>query len=102
MPYKHEESAVLDSQESRIKPPPLYKVMLLNDDYTPMEFVVVVLEQFFGKSREQATQLMLIVHREGMAVCGVYPRDLAETKVDRVIAFAREHHHPLQCVIEEN
>lgn len=74
---------------------------MLNDDYTPMEFVVVVLQKFFGKGREQATQIMLKVHHEGRGVCGVYPRDLAATKVDQVSQYARQHQHPLQCVMEE-
>jgi ATP-dependent Clp protease adaptor protein ClpS len=102
MATKHQNGTVLDAQESKVKPPPLYKVLLLNDDYTPMEFVVVVLESFFAKSREQATQIMLKVHREGMGVCGVYPHDIAAVKVDQVISFARQHQHPLQCVMEEN
>ncbi|MDZ7652074.1 MAG: ATP-dependent Clp protease adapter ClpS [Burkholderiaceae bacterium] len=83
------------------KPPPLYKVMLLNDDYTPMEFVVGVLQKFFGKGREQATQIMLKVHHEGRGVCGVYPRDVAATKVEQVCSYSRQHQHPLQCVMEE-
>ena len=81
--------------------PPMWQVVLLNDDYTPMEFVVVVLQTFFSMNRERATQVMLAVHREGMGVCGVYPRDIATTKVEQVIAYAREHQHPLQCVMEE-
>ena len=76
--------------------------MLLNDDYTPMEFVVQVIETFFGKNREQATSLMLQVHTEGSAICGVYPRDVAETKVRQVSDRARENQHPLQCLLEEN
>lgn len=88
--------------DTRLKPPPLYKVLLLNDDFTPMEFVVIVLQRFFSKSREQATQIMLKVHNEGAGVCGIYPRDVAETKVQQVTSFAREHQHPLQCVMEEN
>jgi ATP-dependent Clp protease adaptor protein ClpS len=80
----------------------LYKVMLLNDDYTPMEFVVATIQRFFGKSREQATQIMLKVHRDGMGVCGVFPKDVAATKVELVLAYAREHQHPLQCLMEEN
>lgn len=84
---------------TRLKPPPLYKVKLLNDDFTPMDFVVEVLEKFFNKTREQATQLMLQVHNEGSAVCGVYPLDLAETKVRQVTTLARDNQHPLQCVI---
>jgi ATP-dependent Clp protease adaptor protein ClpS len=76
--------------------------MLLNDDYTPMDFVVAVLEKFFAKNREQATQIMLKVHRDGVGVCGVYPRDIATIKVEQVASFARQHQHPLQCVMEEN
>jgi ATP-dependent Clp protease adaptor protein ClpS len=85
-----------------IKPPPLFKVLLLNDDFTPMDFVVQILQGFFSKSREQATQIMLKVHNEGAGICGVYPRDVAETKVQQVTGFAREHQHPLQCVMEED
>lgn len=94
----------LQEQEgnTRLKPPPLFKVLLLNDDYTPMEFVVNVLQRFFSKSREQALQIMLKVHNEGVGVCGVYPHEVAETKVQQVIVLAREHQHPLQCVMEEN
>jgi ATP-dependent Clp protease adaptor protein ClpS len=95
-------SVTLEPERQRIKPPPLYKVMLLNDDYTPMDFVVVVLEKFFRMSREQATLVMLKVHRQGRGVCGVFPRDLAVTKVEQVGAFARRHQHPLACVMEEN
>ena len=80
----------------------MFKVLLLNDDFTPMDFVVVVLEKFFSLSREQSTQVMLKVHREGKGVCGVYPRDVAATKVEQVGAFARRHQHPLACVMEEN
>jgi ATP-dependent Clp protease adaptor protein ClpS len=86
---------------AEIIPPPMFKVMLLNDDYTPMEFVVMVLQKFFGMSREKATQVMLKVHREGIGVCGVYPHDIASTKVQQVAAYARRHQHPLQCVMEE-
>jgi ATP-dependent Clp protease adaptor protein ClpS len=94
--------AVLLPEKSRVKPPPMFKVLLLNDDFTPMDFVVVVLEKFFGLSREQSTTVMLKVHREGKGVCGVYPRDVAATKVEQVSAFARRHQHPLACVMEEN
>jgi ATP-dependent Clp protease adaptor protein ClpS len=97
-----EESAVLAPQKSRVKPPPLFRVMLLNDDFTPMDFVVVVLEKFFAMGREQATVVMLKVHREGKGVCGLYPRDVAATKVEQVSAFARQHQHPLACVMEES
>jgi ATP-dependent Clp protease adaptor protein ClpS len=82
--------------------PPLYRVLLLNDDYTPMDFVVLVLEKFFSLNREQATVVMLKVHREGKGVCGVYPKDMAATKVEQVTAFARQQQHPLACVMEEN
>ena len=79
----------------------MFRVMLLNDDFTPMEFVVQVLEQVFAKNREQATQIMLKVHNEGAGLCGIYPRDIADTKVHQVAVLAREHQHPLQCVMEE-
>jgi ATP-dependent Clp protease adaptor protein ClpS len=95
------DGTVLETKKAKVKPPPLFKVILLNDDYTPMEFVVVVLQTFFGLTREQATQVMLKVHREGMGVCGVYPKDIATTKVEQVAAYARKHQHPLQCVMEE-
>ena len=86
-----------------VKPklPAMFKVLLLNDDYTPMEFVVEVIERFFNKTREQATQIMLQVHTEGVGVCGVYPQDIAETKMNQVLTLAKESQHPLQCVIEQ-
>lgn len=95
-------NALLEPQRSEVKPPPLYKVFLLNDDYTPMDFVVSVLERFFNMSREQATLVMLKVHREGKGICGVFPRDVAASKVEQVSAYARQHQHPLACVMEEN
>jgi len=90
-------------QEARpqLKRPPLYKVLLLNDDYTPMEFVVHVLEKFFSMGREKATQIMLQVHTQGVGVCGVYSRDVAETKVAQVNDFSYENQHPLKCTMEE-
>lgn len=94
-------STVLEKQEAKVKAPPMYQVVLLNDDYTPMEFVVTVLQKFFGMGREKATQVMLKVHRDGRGVCGVFPRDVAATKVEQVSSFSREHQHPLQCVMEE-
>lgn len=97
---KHDESAVSDTATTRPKPPSMYKVILLNDDYTPMEFVVDVIQRFFSKTREQATQIMLKVHTEGAGVCGVYPHDIAETKMNQVLDYAREHQHPLQCTME--
>src|SRR6266705_2120122 len=101
MSAQEHNGSVLEVEKTRVKPPPLYKVVLLNDDYTPMDFVVAVLQTFFTMSREQATQVMLKVHREGMGVCGVYPKDIAATKVEQVIAFSRKHEHPLQCLMEE-
>ena len=80
----------------------MFKVLLLNDDYTPMDFVVSVLQRFFSKDREQATRIMLKVHNEGRGLCGIYPRDIAATKVEQVATYAREHQHPLVCVMEEN
>lgn len=90
-------------QEARpeLKPPPMFKVVLLNDDYTPMEFVVIVLETFFAMSREQATRVMLHVHTQGKGICGVFTRDVAETKVTQVNAFSNAHQHPLMCAMEE-
>jgi ATP-dependent Clp protease adaptor protein ClpS len=96
------ESGVLEVEKQKVKPPPLYKVLLLNDDYTPMDFVIGVLQNFFGMTREQATQVMLKVHREGMGVCGVYPKDVAAYKVEQVLSYSRQHQHPLQCVMEES
>ena len=98
-PRQHGELAVKPAI-AKPKPPQMYKVMLLNDDFTPMEFVVAVIQRFFNKSREQATQIMLKVHTEGMGVCGVYPQDIAETKMQQVMESAREAQHPLQCVVE--
>jgi ATP-dependent Clp protease adaptor protein ClpS len=98
---QHKDDSVLEAKKAKLKLPPMYKVLLLNDDYTPMEFVVLVLQKFFGMTRERATQVMLKVHREGMGVCGVYPRDVASTKVQQVAAYSRKHQHPLQCVMEE-
>ena len=95
------DDTLLEAQRSKLQPPPMFKVMLLNDDFTPMEFVVLVLQKFFGMTRERATQVMLKVHKEGIGVCGVYPQDIAATKVQQVAAFARRHQHPLQCVMEE-
>lgn len=92
---------VLEVEKSRLKPPPMFKVILLNDDFTPMDFVVIVLQTFFSMNREQATQIMLKVHIDGAGVCGVYPNDVAITKVEQVVTFARQHQHPLRCVMEE-
>jgi ATP-dependent Clp protease adaptor protein ClpS len=92
---------VVEKQPQKVDPPPLFQVVLLNDDYTPMEFVVWVLQEYFSKDREQATQIMLKIHREGKGVCGVFSRDVAATKVDLVAAAARKSGHPLQCLMEE-
>jgi ATP-dependent Clp protease adaptor protein ClpS len=94
--------AALAPEKSKASTPPLHKVLLLNDDFTPMDFVIVVLEKFFNLSREQSIQIMLKVHREGKGVCGIYPFDIAATKVEQVSAFARQHQHPLACVMEIN
>lgn len=92
---------VTTKTRTKTQRPSLYKVLLLNDDYTPMEFVVHVLERFFGKSREDATRIMLLVHHKGVGVCGVYTFEVAETKVAQVIEFSRQHQHPLQCTMEK-
>lgn len=99
---KPQYSDELAIQESRpkLQKPPLYKVILLNDDYTPMEFVVVVLQKFFHKNREEATRIMLHVHQRGIGVCGIYTREVAEMKVRRVAVFSSENQHPLQCTME--
>ena len=93
-------SVVLERRAQRTKPPQMYQVVMLNDDYTPMEFVVVVIQEFFNKDRETATQIMLKIHLDGKAICGVYSRDVAATKVDQVQDAARQAGHPLQCVSE--
>jgi ATP-dependent Clp protease adaptor protein ClpS len=101
MANQEQNGSVLESEKTRVKPPPMYKVLLLNDDYTPMDFVVVVLQTVFGMSREKATQVMLQVHREGMGVCGTYTREVATAKVEQVVDIAKKHQHPLQCTMEE-
>ena len=94
-------TAVITRVKPQTKRPNLYRVLLLNDDYTPMEFVVLVLERFFNKDREDATRVMLHVHQHGVGECGVYTYEVAETKVTQVMDFARKHQHPLQCVMEK-
>jgi ATP-dependent Clp protease adaptor protein ClpS len=91
---------VMERRPQRVKPPRLYQVLMLNDDFTPMEFVVVVIQEFFGKDRETATQIMLKIHLDGKGVCGVYSRDVAQSKVEQVLDAARQAGHPLQCVCE--
>jgi ATP-dependent Clp protease adaptor protein ClpS len=94
-------TGVVVKARAKTKKPSLYKVLMLNDDYTPMEFVVHVLERFFGKNQQEATQIMLHVHRRGVGVCGVFTFEVAETKVNQVIDYARRHQHPLQCTLEK-
>ena len=94
-------SAVVTETKAKTQKPSLYRVLLLNDDYTPMEFVVYVLERFFNKSREDATQIMLHVHQHGVGVCGVYTYEVAETKVTQTVDYARKNQHPLQCTLEK-
>jgi ATP-dependent Clp protease adaptor protein ClpS len=95
------QTGIITRTKVRTKKPSLYKVLLLNDDFTPMEFVVLVLERFFGKGREEATRVMLHVHQKGVGICGVYTFEVAETKVTQVMDFARKHQHPLQCTMEK-
>ena len=94
-------TGLLTKVRPKTKKPSLYKVLLLNDDYTPMEFVVHVLERFFNKGGEEATRIMLHVHQKGVGVCGVYTYEVAETKVTQVMDFSRQHGHPLQCTMEK-
>jgi ATP-dependent Clp protease adaptor protein ClpS len=96
------ESGVATKTRTRTKKPSLFRVLLLNDDYTPMEFVVYVLERFFNKGREEATRIMLHVHQHGVGLCGVYTYEVAETKVAQVLDLARRHEHPLQCTMEKD
>ncbi len=103
-PTKHgddSDTSVITKTKPKTQKPSLYKVLLLNDDFTPMEFVVYVLEKFFNKSGEAATRIMLHVHQQGVGVCGVYTFEIAETKVTQVMDFAKEHGHPLQCTLEK-
>lgn len=95
------DSLAIQEAKPRLKRPPLYKVILLNDDYTPMDFVIHVLQKFFAMNHEKATQIMLHVHTRGMGVCGIFNRDIAETKVAMVNQFSREHQHPLKCTMEK-
>jgi len=95
------DTVLLTKPKTKTQRPPLYKVLLLNDDYTPMEFVVHILERFFGMTHAQAFELMLTVHKKGVAVVGVFSHEIAETKVTQVMDFARKHQHPLQCTMEK-
>ena len=98
--HEHDHGLAGETARPEVVRPPLYQVVLLNDDFTPMEFVVLVLQEFFNKDRETATSIMLKVHMEGRGICGVYTRDIAQTKVEQVMEAARSSGHPLQCVSE--
>lgn len=104
MTESNSDPVILKQKQEKIKEksPPMYKILLLNDDFTPMEFVIEVLKIFFYMNQEQATRIMLKVHTEGVGVCGVYTSDIASTKVKQVVEFARKNQHPLRCVMEEN
>ncbi|TVR99858.1 MAG: ATP-dependent Clp protease adapter ClpS [Rhodospirillales bacterium] len=95
-------TGVVTKVRPKTKKPSMYKVLMLNDDYTPMEFVVHVLERFFSKSHEEAVRIMLHVHHRGVGICGVFTYEVAETKVNQVMGLARQHQHPLQCTIEKD
>ncbi len=97
----HDQGVLVDKARPKLKPPQMYKVVLNNDDYTPMEFVVHILELFFGMNRDKAPQIMLHIHTRGQGVCGIFTRDIAETKVTQVNEYSREHQHPLMCTMEE-
>lgn len=99
-PQQTLDAPIVQEVKPKLQKPQLYKVILLNDDYTPMEFVVNILERFFAKNREEATRIMLHVHQKGIGICGVYTREIAETKVQQVLTYAQEHQHPLQCTME--
>jgi len=98
--FQDDDGLAVEESKPELKRPPMYKVLLLNDDYTPMEFVVYILEHFFFMPREKAAKVMLQVHTQGKGVCGVFSRDVAETKVTQVNDYSRENHHPLMCTLE--
>lgn len=98
---ERDDGLAVKEAKPKLEQPPLYKVLLLNDDYTPMEFVVLVLQSFFSLSEEKAVQVMLHVHTRGMGVCGVYSREVAESKVEQVNGFSQQHQHPLLCTMEK-
>lgn len=102
MSTQHKDDVSTAARKAEAKPPPMYKVLLLNDDFTPMDFVVEVLQHFFHMNAEKATIVMLQVHNEGKGLCGIYTKDIAATKVEQVSQHAQTHQHPLQCVMEEN
>ena len=98
--WQHQDNTIEQEAKPKLKRPAMFRVVLLNDDYTPMEFVVELLELFFGKTRENATRIMLSIHTEGKGVCGIYTQDVAETKAAIVNQYSRDHQHPLLCEIE--
>ena len=100
-PPGQDQVGVATKTRTKPKKPSMFKVLMLNDDYTPMEFVVMTLKRFFGMDLEQATRVMLHVHQKGVGVCGVFPYEIAETKVNQVMDFARQNQHPLQCTLEK-
>ena len=99
--HRGDDGLALEEAKPKLKEPPMYRVFLLNDDYTPMEFVVTLLEKLFGMDREKATRIMLQVHSQGKGVCGIYTYEIAETKVAQVSEYAQRHQHPLMCSMEE-
>jgi ATP-dependent Clp protease adaptor protein ClpS len=101
MATQRKDATELKERPNEVKPPPMWQVVMYNDDYTPMEFVVDTMQRFFGHTHERAMQIMLKVHTEGRAVCGIYPRDVATAKVEQVMDYARQHEHPLRCGMEE-
>ena len=100
LPDEGQGAVVVERQSAKTEPPRMYQVVMLNDDYTPMEFVVMVLQHYFQRDLNTATHIMLKIHHEGRGVCGVYPKDIAATKVELVLAAARRDGHPLQCIME--
>ena len=98
--YESNSSSLVELEEPKLKKPSLYRVILLNDDYTPMEFVIYVLQTFFSYDKEKATQIMLSVHTKGKGVCGIYTKEVAETKVETVLKMAQSDQHPLKCIME--
>jgi len=100
-PDRKEDDSVLTKVKPKLQKPSMYKVLLLNDDYTPMDFVVTVLQKFFGKNETEAVEIMMTVHRKGIGLCGIYTYEVAETKVSQVMAYAKKHEYPLQCTMEK-
>lgn len=96
------QNKLAEKKDELLEPPPMYRVIMLNDDFTPMEFVVELLIRFFAINEELAVKIMLKIHNDGKAVCGVYPRDIAQTKIKAIACFVREHKHPLVCIMEED